>query len=192
MIEEGEEEGQKKIYYFSYGSNNLEQIRERLNNDHIIGYKGYLKDYYLTFGGKSTKWNGGVASILPNKFNYSEPNVYGTIYEITERELNILDSYEGIKCEDPTDSDPKNNLYRREIISVKMSLNNDDIFNDVEAYVYIKNSTRYVCLPSESYVNACKNNLNLYWSNKKDIIDNTVTEIKELVNFLKIQKHNLI
>ena len=150
------EEVKKKFYYFSYGSNNLEQIRKRLNNDNIMGYKGYLENYHLTFGGNSTKWNGAVASILPNKFNYSERNVYGTIYEITERELNILDSYEGIRCDNPSNTDTKNNLYRRENILVKLSSNNDDNFIDVDAYVYIKNSTKYIYLPSESYINACK------------------------------------
>ena len=175
-------------YYFSYGSNNLEQIKDKLNNDNIKAYKAYLNDYYLTFGGSSTKWGGAVASILYSKDNSL---TYGTVYEITDRELRILDAYEGTNTDNPTSENQKINLYRRTKIQVNISFEND-VFEEKECYVYIKNSTKFYSLPSDKYINACINNLSQFWEDKTEILWETVNEIKDLAYEIKQMKHILI
>ena len=176
-------------YYFSYGSNNLEQIKDRLNNDNIIGYKAYLNDYYLTFGGSSLKWAGAVASILYSKDNSI---TYGTVYLLTDRELRMLDKYEKTDSNNPSSVNEKINLYRRIRINVNISFNNDDLFEEKECYVYIKNSTKFYCLPSDKYIMACINNMSQFWEDKIKILYETVNEIKDLEYEIKQMKHILI
>ena len=50
---------------FSYGSNSITQIKNRINLlDNLSYEKGYIKDYVRIFAGKSLKWeNGGISSI---------------------------------------------------------------------------------------------------------------------------------
>lgn len=176
-------------YYFSYGSNNLEQIKDRLNNDNIKGYKAYLNDYYLTFGGSSIKWGGAVASILYSKDNSI---TYGTVYILTDREIRMLDKYEKTDSNNPLSESEKINLYRRIKINVNISFDNDNEFEEKECYVYIKNSTKFYSLPSDKYINACINNISQFWEDKIKIVYETVNEIKDLAYELKQKKHILI
>ena len=179
-------------YYFSYGSNNLDQIKDRLNNDNIIPYKAYLDDYYLTFGGSSVKWGGATASIKVNDNINTNTWVYGTVYVLSDREIKMLDNCEGTNSENPSNLNVKINRYRRVKLKINISFNNDDIFEKKDCFVYIKNSTKYYSLPSDKYINACVINMNQFWEDKIKIIYDTVNEIKDLYYEIRKMKHVLI
>ena len=79
------------MYYFAYGMDlNRKQMKERAP-DSVPKYTATLPNYKLVFVGWSRKWRGGVASI---KFSRGD-KVRGGVYEISERDLRRLDSFEG-------------------------------------------------------------------------------------------------
>jgi len=49
---------------FNYGSNGVEQLRERTGAD-VTPYKAILKHHVRIFAGYDENWRGGVASIRP-------------------------------------------------------------------------------------------------------------------------------
>jgi len=79
------------MYYFAYGSNlNQRQMLERCP-DSEPKFIATLPNYKLVFVGWSRQWRGGVASIRP----FRGERVPGAIYEVSDRNLRRLDSYEG-------------------------------------------------------------------------------------------------
>ncbi len=79
------------MYYFAYGSNlSHKQMLERCPNSKPR-FIATLPNYKLIFAGWSRKWHGGVASIKP----FRGERVIGAVYEISERDLRLLDGYEG-------------------------------------------------------------------------------------------------
>ncbi len=79
------------MYYFTYGSNmNKKQMKERCP-DSQPKFVATLPNYKLVFWGWARQWRGGVASIKSSRGD----KVLGAIYEISERDLRLLDKYEG-------------------------------------------------------------------------------------------------
>ena len=79
------------MYYFAYGSNlNKKQMLERCP-DSKLEFTAILPNYKLVFVGWSRQWRGGVVSIRP----FRGEKVLGAIYEVSDRDLRRLDSYEG-------------------------------------------------------------------------------------------------
>jgi gamma-glutamylcyclotransferase len=79
------------MYYFAYASNlGRKQMSERCP-DAKPRFIATLPNYKLIFTGWSRNWHGGVASIKPFKGD----KVIGGVYEISERDLRLLDKYEG-------------------------------------------------------------------------------------------------
>ncbi len=79
------------MYYFAYGPNlNRQQMLERCP-DSKPRFFATLHNYKLVFVGWSRQWRGGVVSIKP----FRGERVLGGVYEISERDLNRLDKYEG-------------------------------------------------------------------------------------------------
>ena len=79
------------MYYFAYASNlGHKQMSERCP-DAKPRFIATLPNYKLIFTGWSRNWHGGVASIKPFKGD----KVIGGVYEISERDLRLLDKYEG-------------------------------------------------------------------------------------------------
>jgi len=77
--------------YFAYGSNlSRKQMSERCPNARPK-FVATLPDYKLVFAGWPPKWEGGVASIKPCK----GARVIGGVYEISEKDLELLDKHEG-------------------------------------------------------------------------------------------------
>ena len=142
---------------FCYGSNNIQQIRERVGNNNIISYSCILPGYLRIFAGKSATWEGGVASIL----NTRNKDIYcrGSYVLFTEEEFIRMDKYEGTNTNDPFNKDPFINTYRRENVEIKI---NDEL---CRAFVYIKNCHDWVCYPSIKYLEACYQNLKPFWHN---------------------------
>ncbi len=79
------------MYYFAYGTNlNQRQMLERCP-DSQPKFVATLPNYKLVFVGWSRQWRGGVASIRP----FRGEKVLGAVYEVSDRDLRRLDSYEG-------------------------------------------------------------------------------------------------
>ena len=119
------------MYYFAYGSNlNRKQMAERCPESKPM-FTATLPNYKLIFVGWARQWRGGVATI---KFERGA-KVLGGIYEVTERDLRRLDSYEGY---------PGN--YSRLNVTVF-----DEDGNSVEAVTYIKVGQLDETQPSKEY-----------------------------------------
>ncbi len=79
------------MYYFAYSSNlNRKQMVERCPESKPM-FVATLPNYKLIFVGWFRQWRGGVATIRP----FRGEKVLGGIYEVSERDLRRLDSYEG-------------------------------------------------------------------------------------------------
>ena len=120
------------MYYFAYASNlNKKQIRERAPDSKPI-LVVTLPNYKLVFTGWSRQWRGGYATIKRARGE----KVIGAIYEVSERDLNRLDKYEGY----PTN-------YNRINVTVF-----DEDGNPIEAVTYIKAGQLEETQPSEKYL----------------------------------------
>ncbi|MBM3175935.1 MAG: gamma-glutamylcyclotransferase [Chloroflexi bacterium] len=119
------------MYYFAYASNlNRKQMVERAP-DSKPKFIATLPNFKLTFTARLGK-QGGVASIRPQKGE----KVIGAVYEISEKDLKRLDSYEGY----PT-------IYERRKVLVFTETN-----EAVEAITYIKNDQSQEARPAAEYL----------------------------------------
>jgi gamma-glutamylcyclotransferase len=120
------------MYYFAYASNlNRKQMQERCP-DAKPKFTATLPNFKLIFTGWSRSWHGGVASIRPLRGE----KVAGAVYEISDRDLRLLDKYEGY----PT-------IYnRREVV----------VFTEdgepIKAVTYIKIEQSEETKPSPEYI----------------------------------------
>lgn len=120
------------MYYFAYASNlNKKQMLERCPESKPK-FMATLANYKLTFTGWSRKWRGGMATIKP----FTGEKVLGAIYEITEKDLARLDSYEG---------------YPSNYNHLNITVFNED-GNPIKALTYIKSGQLEETLPSKEYL----------------------------------------
>lgn len=120
------------MYYFAYASNlNKKQMRERAPDSKPM-FVATLPNYKLVFAGWSRRWRGGYATIMLSRGD----KVLGAIYEVSERDLRRLDSYED--C-------PRS--YNRINVTVF-----DEDHNPVEAMTYIKAGRLEETQPSQEYL----------------------------------------
>ena len=120
------------MYYFAYGSNlNKKQMLERCP-DSKPRFVATLRNYKLVFVGWSRQWRGGVASIKP----FRGERVLGALYELSDRDLRRLDSYEGYP-----------GSYNRLKVTVF-----DEDGESVEAITYIKSEQAEEIQPSKEYL----------------------------------------
>jgi len=120
------------LYYFAYGSNlSKKQMQERCPDSKPM-FMATLPNYKLVFVGWSRQWRGGIPSIKPLRGE----KVLGAIYDVSEKDLNRLDSYEGYP-----------GSYRRLNITVF-----DEDGNPVEAVTYIKAGQLDETPPSKEYL----------------------------------------
>ncbi len=120
------------MYYFAYGFNlNRKQMLERCP-DSKPKFIATLPNYKLVFVGWSRQWRGGVASIKL----FRGERVPGAIYEVSERDLRRLDSYEGYP-----------GSYNRLKVTVF-----DEDGEPVEAITYIKAGQSEETQPSKEYL----------------------------------------
>jgi gamma-glutamylcyclotransferase (GGCT)/AIG2-like uncharacterized protein YtfP len=91
-----------------------------------------LPNFKLIFTGWSRKWHGGVASIKPLRGE----KVIGAVYEISERDLRLLDKHEGYP-----------NIYnRREVVVFP------EDGESIKAVTYVKVEQSEETKPSPEYV----------------------------------------
>ena len=120
------------MYYFAYGSNlNKKQMQERCPDSNPL-FVATLPNYKLVFVGWSRQWRGSVASIRP----FRGEKVLGAVYELSDRDLRRLDSYEG----HPGSSNRLN-------VTVF-----DEDGESVEAITYIKSEQSEETRPSQEYL----------------------------------------
>ena len=120
------------MYYFAYGTNlNREQMLERCPDSEPI-FIATLPNYKCVFVGWSRQWRGGVASIQP----FRGEKVLGAIYDVSDRDLRRLDSYEGY---------PQS--YNKQNVTVF-----DEDGEPVQAVTYIKAVQSEETRPSEEYL----------------------------------------
>ena len=90
---------------FCYGSNNPDQLAERIG--HRPKMEGaYLEGYHRIFVGFSRKWNGGVGSLekAPGE------TVYGLVAYLSQADIKKLDGFEGWNPDNVSGSTIKENL----------------------------------------------------------------------------------
>ena len=120
------------MYYFAYGSNlNQRQMRERCPGSEPK-FIATLPNYKLVFVGWSRQWRGGVASIRP----FRGERVPGAIYEVSDRNLRRLDSYEG---------------YPRSYTRLNVTVF-DEGGEPIKAITYIKSGQSDEAQPSKEYL----------------------------------------
>ncbi len=120
------------MYYFAYGSNlNQKQMLERCPDSKPM-FIVNLPNYKLVFVGWSRQWRGGVASIRP----FRGEKVLGAIYEVSDRDLRRLDSYEG---------------YPRSYNRLNVTVFDED-GEPIKAITYIKSGQAEEAQPSKEYL----------------------------------------
>lgn len=120
------------MYYFAYGSNlNQRQMLERCP-DSEPKFIATLPNYKLVFVGWSRQWRGGVASIRP----FRGERVPGAVYEVSDRNLRRLDSYEG---------------YPRSYTRLNVTVF-DEGGEPIKAITYIKSGQSDEAQPSKEYL----------------------------------------
>lgn len=138
---------ESKRLVFGYGSNGTTQLRARVLNSELQSAPAFIKDYARVFCLKSKGWmDGGVASLAP----CSGATTYGSVVELTETELELLDAYEG--------------GYRKEEVLVHMR---DALGCEREcsAIAYIDETGASMSVePSEPYLVAICCHLREYWN----------------------------
>jgi gamma-glutamylcyclotransferase len=93
------------MHYFAYGSNMDPRMMQRnCPGASLIG-QGRLEGYRVEFNVYSDRWRGGAANIEPDP----DGHVWGVVYEVSEDELDALDTYVG----HPT-------FYRREDVDIEV------------------------------------------------------------------------
>ena len=151
-------------YLFCYGSNNLRQISERIENKPLVYSNAYIENYTRIFAGTSKRWNGGIVGLHPS----TNSKTYGILIQLTETDLLKLDEFE--------------KGYER----IKMRVHNqisDKLTELVESDVYYKENLTFQYLPSNDYLMAIYTMLQERIGNHKEniIIRGLVNgEIKEI------------
>ncbi|MFC1983759.1 gamma-glutamylcyclotransferase family protein [Chloroflexota bacterium] len=120
------------MYYFTYASNlNKKQMRERASESKPM-FVATLPNYRIAFAGWSRRWRGGYATIVLSRGD----GVLGAVYEVSEKDLRRLDSYED--C-------PRS--YNRINVTVF-----DEDGNVIEVVTYIKAGRIEETQPSKEYL----------------------------------------
>lgn len=132
-------------WLFSYGSNDPQQLGERLNREFVDGTGAWLEGYGRVFRGYSQRWGGGVASLDKDRSR----NVYGWVTKVTNADLSTLDRFEGVASGN----------YRRITVHVK-TLDGDE----VDAIAYVSNSREFN-KPSQAYLKAVVKTISSFWTN---------------------------
>ena len=122
-------------YYLAYGSNlNMAQMTYRCRDAVKMGTT-MIKDYRLMYKGSKT---GAYLTIEPAK-GYVVPV---GVWAVSERDEKSLDIYEGYP-----------NFYYKK--KTKLRINGDEP-REVDAFVYIMHEDRPLGIPSNMYVNTCR------------------------------------
>ncbi len=120
------------MYYFAYGSYLNKKLMLECCPDSKLMFIASLHNYKLVFVGWSRQWRGGLVSIRP----FRGERVLGAIYEVSDRDLKRLDSYQGY-----------HNNYTRLNVTVF-----DEDGEPIKAITYIKSGQSEEAQPSKEYL----------------------------------------
>jgi len=126
--------------YFAYGSNMDEaQMKERCPSAKFR-FVAKLRNHELCFPRKSLGRHGGVSSVGP----YPPKVVWGVVYEVSEEDLNNLDSCEGYHPKRP----PIENHYNRTEMEVERAGG-----KNLDCHIYIRTKQGGFTPSREHYLN---------------------------------------
>ena len=148
-------------YLFSYGSNNLPQLKSRLGIQIPHIYPAYLPNHTLIFGFYNEKWKGGVASFTED----TSSNLLGNIIYLSKKKLRKLDQFEGIQT----------HRYRRITKCVNYYKQGEWMSKTVSIYQLL--NPKFIRLPSRQYLTSCLVNLQQTWDIKTIIVRNNHLDI---------------
>jgi len=153
-LPETNDDGQRLIATFGFGSNSVRQLRGRLGDDTLQGYPAKVPGQVLAFAGPNKSWAHdpggsavGTATLVPaSASEASEGVALGTVAFLTEELLATLDGYEGV----PT-------VYDRRKFKAQVLYGGACHDTEVTAYVKVNSSAWYP--PSEAYLCAVLRNV---------------------------------
>jgi len=79
-------------FLFCYGSNNPQQLADRLGRRNVTSHAAYLEGYERVFRGFSRNWGGGTASLRRKDGAVT----FGYVAKVSPRDLDALDRFEGV------------------------------------------------------------------------------------------------
>lgn len=137
-----------KKLYLAYGSNlNKTQMRIRCPRARAIG-TAELRNYELLFKGSKT------VSYLTIEIKHGG-KVPVAVWEVDENDIKALDRYEGYPS-----------FYYKKELSVNVRLN-DETKERQSAFVYIMHENRQIGIPSQDYVDTCRDGYKDFGFNEK-------------------------
>lgn len=106
----------KRTWVFSYGSNSSTQLRARVNNPTLTCEPAFVDDYSRIFCLSSCNWSvneipSGAASLVEEKGR----RTLGCAALMTDDELGLLDVFEGVDSENPSEG-----VYRRVAVCINI------------------------------------------------------------------------
>jgi hypothetical protein len=148
-----------EIKLFCYGSNSVQQLKERLEKINIKYENGYIQDHVRIFCGISRKWNnGGIASIFPC---YGK-RIYGIIVYLTLEDIEKLNNFE-----------KGYHLEKKKAILQKKLKN-----TEINIITYVKDNNNFCFMPSIEYLFAINQMLN----DRNNTIKNRIIFIRAIIN----------
>lgn len=167
------------MYLFSYGSNHPAQLGTRLQRN--LEYSpARLENYQRVFRGYSKTWQGGTASIEKMQGH----TVYGLVYEVTDKDLKILDKYEGVA----------NKVYKRVRLNCIFDIDDSGTSVCKPCEVYVCCSKEWAA-PSLVYLMAIMKTIKAGWSMDSESISSIYNEYgkpnKNPVSINEISKEEL-
>ena len=147
------------MLYFAYGSNlDWKQMKDRCPSAQFV-CRAVIHEYRLAFTRRSKSRNCGVADIIPDKGN----EVWGVVYQISERDVGALDQSEGYSPSRKGDE----NAYVREDFHV---FEEGNMAKPLLVAVYVANKQENPPLPNNDYKKLIVEGAK-YWHLPEDYID---------------------
>jgi gamma-glutamylcyclotransferase (GGCT)/AIG2-like uncharacterized protein YtfP len=134
-------------YLFSYGSNNKDQLEERLGIKVMDVEPAYYTNHALVFGSWSKTWNGAVGTLIPCK----DQKVYGYLIYLENTDFDTLDKFEAVHL----------GKYKR--IKIRVTVKKTGKFRICIAYVLTPKHKVWLGPPSKEYLDAIKKTQSYYW-----------------------------
>jgi hypothetical protein len=121
-------------YLFCYGSNNSQQVSERMeSNKPLIFINAYIENYIRIFAGTSERWKGGIVGLYPQP----DSKTHGILVTSCESQLIKMDKFE--------------KGYERKTMTVNAQIS-ETMTELIEADVYWKTNVNFAYMPSSMYL----------------------------------------
>ena len=150
---------------FCYGSNGIEQMRDRCRNDALIARSARLPGASRVFGGWSERWDGAVASVQP----LANHEVKGSVVDLDLSEIILLDHFEAPNPYQPYNADAPGAVYHRQDVVVLVE-GEGGAEVPVAALMYVKVDCAWRGPPSQRYLDACVRNVAQFWEGSEIVV----------------------